>query len=54
MVNKAHRVIHLEMAIILKEKGFNYVLPNQKLYGQSLLYKVKACIWFFRKGQKRQ
>ena len=29
--SKAHRVINLEMAKILKEKGFNDVLPGQKL-----------------------
>ena len=32
--NKAHRVINLEMAKILKEKGFNDVLPGQKLCRQ--------------------
>ena len=32
--SKAHRVINFEMAKILKEKGFNDVLPGQKLYGQ--------------------
>ena len=31
---KAHRVINLEMAKILKEKGFNDVLPGQKLCRQ--------------------
>ena len=29
--SKAHRVINLEMVNILKEKGFNDVLPGQKL-----------------------
>ena len=29
--SKAHRVINLEMAKILKEKGFNDVLTGQKL-----------------------
>ena len=32
--SKAHRVINLEMAKILKEKGFNNVLPGQKLCRQ--------------------
>ena len=32
--SKAHRVINLEMAKILKEKGFNDVLPGQKLCRQ--------------------
>ena len=32
--SKAHRVINLEMAKILKEKGFNDVLPGQKLRRQ--------------------
>ena len=32
--SKAHRVINLELAKILKEQGFNYVLPGQKLYRQ--------------------
>ena len=32
--SKAHRVINLEIAKILKEKGFNDVLPGQKLYRQ--------------------
>ena len=32
--SKAHRVINLEMAKILKEKGFNDVLPSQKLCRQ--------------------
>ena len=32
--SKAHRVIHLEMAKILKEKGFNDVLFGQKLCRQ--------------------
>ena len=31
---KAHRVINLEMAKILKEKGFSDVLLGQKLYRQ--------------------
>ena len=32
--SKDHRVINLEMAKILKEKGFNYVLPGQKFCRQ--------------------
>ena len=32
--SKAHRVLNLEMAKILKEKGFNDVLPGQKLWRQ--------------------
>ena len=32
--SKAHRVINLKMTKILKEKGFNDVLPGQKLYRQ--------------------
>ena len=32
--SKTHRVINLEMAKILKEKGFNNVLPGQKLCRQ--------------------
>ena len=32
--SKAHRVINLEMTKILKEKGFNDVLPGQKLCRQ--------------------
>ena len=32
--SKVHRVINLEMAKILKEKGFNYVLLGQKLCRQ--------------------
>ena len=32
--SKAHRVINLEMTKILKEKGFNDVLPGQKLWRQ--------------------
>ena len=32
--SKAHRVINLEMAKILKEKGFSDVLLGQKLYRQ--------------------
>ena len=32
--SKAHRVINLEMAKILKEKGFNDALPGQKLCRQ--------------------
>ena len=32
--SKAHRVVNLEMAKILKEKGFNDVLPGQKLSRQ--------------------
>ena len=32
--SKAHRVINLKMAKILKEKGFNDVLPGQKLCRQ--------------------
>ena len=32
--SKAHRVINLEMAKILKEKGFSDVLPGQKLCRQ--------------------
>ena len=32
--SKAHRVINLEMPKILKEKGFNDVLPGQKLCRQ--------------------
>ena len=32
--SKAHRVINLEVAKILKEKGFNDVLPGQKLCRQ--------------------
>ena len=32
--SKAHRVINLEMGKILKEKGFNDVLPGQKLCRQ--------------------
>ena len=32
--SKAHRVINLEMAKILKEKGFNDLLPGQKLFRQ--------------------
>ena len=32
--SEAHRVINLEMAKILKEKGFNDVLPGQKLRRQ--------------------
>ena len=31
--SKAHRVINLEMAKILKEKGFNDVLPGQNHAG---------------------
>ena len=31
---KAYRVINLEMAKILEEKGFNYVLPGQRLCRQ--------------------
>ena len=34
--SEAHRVINLEMAKILKEKGFNDVLPGQKLCRQCL------------------
>ena len=34
--SKAHRVINLEMAKILKEKAFNDVLPGQKLCRQCL------------------
>ena len=34
---KAHRVIILEMAKILKEKGFNDVLPGQKLCRQCVI-----------------
>ena len=33
---KAHREIYLEMAKILKEKGFSNVLPGQKLCRQCL------------------
>ena len=33
---KAHRVINLEIAKILKQKGFNDVLPGQKLYRQCI------------------
>ena len=32
--SKAHRVINLEIAKILKEKGFNDILPGQKLHRQ--------------------
>ena len=32
--SKAHRVINLDTAKILKEKGFNDVLPGQKLRRQ--------------------
>ena len=32
--SKAHRVINLEIAKILKEKGFNDVSPGQKLHRQ--------------------
>ena len=32
--SKVHRVINLEMAKILKEKGFNDTLPGQKLCRQ--------------------
>ena len=34
--SKAHRVINLEMAKILKEKGFNDALPGQKLCKQCI------------------
>ena len=33
-ISKAHRVINFEMTKILKEKGFNDVLPGQKLCRQ--------------------
>ena len=32
--SKAHTVINLEMTKTLKQKGFNDVLPGQKLYRQ--------------------
>ena len=35
--SKAHRVINLEMAKILKEKGFNDVLPGHKLCRQCVI-----------------
>ena len=38
--SKAHRVINLEMAKILKEKGFIDVLPGQKV----AYYKVSSAI----------
>ena len=35
--SKAHRAINLEMAKILKEKGFSDVLPGQKLCRQCVI-----------------
>ena len=35
--SKAHRAINLEMAKILREKGFNNVLPGQKLCSQCVI-----------------
>ena len=42
--SKAHRVINLEMAKILKEKGFNDVLPGQKL--------CRQCVTEYEKSTK--
>ena len=42
--SKAHRVMNLEMAKILKEKGFNDVLPGQKL--------CRQCITKYEKSTK--
>ena len=45
--SKAHRVINLEIAKILKEKGFNDILPGQKIT-QAMCNGVWKEFWNFR------